>query len=42
LLTGAAYHVFFAGFMGVVAILFAVYMRFYREERIIQDESEAS
>ena len=30
---------FFAGFMGVTAILFTAYATFYREEHIIQDEA---
>jgi len=38
-LEGAAYHLFFAGFMATAAILFAVYMRFYNEEYIVQDEA---
>lgn len=37
-LEGASYHLFFAGFMATAAILFAVYMRFYKEEHIVQDE----
>ena len=39
-LVGAGYHLFFAGFMGAVALIFAVYMRFYSEEHIIQEEFE--
>ncbi len=41
-LAGADYHLFFAGFMGVVALLFAVYMRYYRAEHIIQEEVVAA
>ena len=37
-LEGAYYHLFFAGFMGTTAILFAIYARFYKEENIVQDE----
>jgi POT family proton-dependent oligopeptide transporter len=37
-LEGASYHLFFAGFMATAAILFAIYMRFYKEEHIVQDE----
>ncbi len=39
-LEGVMYHLFFAGFMASAAILFAIYMRFYKEEHIIQDEVE--
>ena len=39
-LVGASYHLFFAGFMGIVALIFAVYMRFYQEQHIIQEESK--
>ena len=39
-LTGPSYHLFFAVFMGCAALLFAVYMRLYREEHIIQEESD--
>ncbi len=39
-LDDAAYHLFFAGFMGTTAILFAVYAHFYKEEFIVQDEVE--
>ena len=39
-LTGPSYHLFFAAFMGCAALLFAVYMRLYREEHIIQEESD--
>jgi len=38
-LEGAMYHLFFAGFMGVAALLFTIYMLYYREEYIIQDET---
>lgn len=37
-LEGAQYHLFFAGFMGVTAFIFAIYARFYKEEHIVQDE----
>lgn len=37
-LAGAAYHLFFAGFMGFAALLFTVYLLYYKEEHIIQDE----
>ena len=36
-LEGAAYHLFFAGFMASVAIVFAVYMMYYRHENIVQE-----
>ena len=39
ILVGASYHLFFAGFMGLVALIFAIYMRFYKEEHIIQEEA---
>ena len=39
-LEGALYHLFFAGFMGTAAILFALYMIYYKEENIVQDELE--
>jgi len=39
-LVGASYHLFFAGFMGIVALIFAIYMRFYQEQHIIQEESK--
>ena len=39
-LTGPSYHLFFAAFMGCAALLFAVYMRLYREEHINQEESD--
>jgi POT family proton-dependent oligopeptide transporter len=39
-LEGASYHLFFAGFMGVTAVLFSIYARFYKEEHIVQDEAE--
>jgi hypothetical protein len=39
ILVGASYHLFFAGFMGLVALIFAIYMRFYKEQHIIQEES---
>jgi POT family proton-dependent oligopeptide transporter len=38
-LGGASYHLFFAGFMGCVALTFAIYMKFYKEEHIIQSET---
>jgi len=38
-LEGASYHLFFAGFMGVTAVLFAIYARYYKEEHIVQEES---
>ncbi len=38
-LEGAMYHLFFAGFMASVALIFAVYMMYYRHENIVQDES---
>lgn len=40
-LEGAMYHLFFAGFMGVTAILFAIYSYFYTEEYIVQDEIDS-
>ncbi len=40
-LEGASYHLFFAGFMGATALLFAMYAYFYEEEYIVQDEAEA-
>jgi len=40
-LEGAMYHLFFAGFMGVAAFLFAVFIYYYREEHIVQDEQPA-
>jgi POT family proton-dependent oligopeptide transporter len=39
ILVGASYHLFFAGFMGFVALIFAIYMRFYEEKHIIQEEA---
>jgi POT family proton-dependent oligopeptide transporter len=39
-LEGALYHLFFAGFMGTAAVLFAIYMVYYKEENIVQDELE--
>ena len=39
ILVGASYHLFFAGFMGLVALIFAIYMRFYEEKHIIQEEA---
>lgn len=39
-LEGAAYHLFFAGFMGATALLFAIYAYFYEEQYIVQDEAE--
>lgn len=39
MLVGASYHLFFAGFMGLVALIFAIYMRFYNEQHVIQEES---
>ena len=39
ILVGASYHLFFAGFMGLVALIFAIYMRFYEEQHIIQEEA---
>ncbi len=41
-LEGAMYHLFFAGFMGVAALLFTIYMLYYREEYIIQDETDST
>lgn len=38
-LEGADYHLFFASFMAVTAIIFAVYIYFYKEENIVQDEA---
>lgn len=38
-LEGAMYHLFFAGFMGVAAIIFAIYIYYYKEEYIVQDEA---
>lgn len=38
-LEGALYHLFFAGFMATVAVIFAVYMMYYRHENIVQDET---
>jgi len=40
-LEGATYHLFFAGFMATAALAFALYMRFYKEKQIIQDEKSA-
>ena len=37
-LEGAMYHLFFAGFMGMAAVLFTVYIYYYREENIVQEE----
>lgn len=39
-LEGAMYHLFFAGFMGTVAVIFAFYIYYYKEEFIVQDEAE--
>jgi POT family proton-dependent oligopeptide transporter len=38
-LEGASYHLFFAGFMGVMALIFAVYIYYYKEQTIVQDET---
>jgi len=40
-LEGPLYHLFFAGFMGTAAIFFTIYMLYYKEEHIIQDEADA-
>lgn len=40
-LQGVSYHLFFAGFMGLTALLFALYARTYNEEYIVQDEEES-
>lgn len=40
-LEGADYHLFFAGFMGATAMLFAIYAYFYNEEYIVQDELDS-
>jgi POT family proton-dependent oligopeptide transporter len=37
ILEGAMYHLFFAGFMAIFALIFLIYMRYYKEEYIIQD-----
>jgi len=37
ILEGAMYHLFFAGFMTIFALIFLIYMRYYKEEYIIQD-----
>ena len=39
-LEGATYHLFFAGFMGTAAILFAIYMLSYKMEYIIHEEAD--
>ena len=39
-LEGATYHLFFAGFMGTAAILFAIYMLSYKVEFIIHEEAD--
>jgi len=41
-LDGASYHLFFAGFMLITAILFAIYSNFYNEEYIVQNEAESA
>jgi POT family proton-dependent oligopeptide transporter len=41
-LEGAMYHLFFAGFMATAAVVFAVYIYYYREQTIVQDESETT
>lgn len=41
-LEGAMYHLFFAGFMATAAVVFAVYIYYYREQTIVQDESETN
>lgn len=41
-LEGASYHLFFACFMATAALLFAIYMRFYKVENIVQDEMGAA
>lgn len=38
-LEGADYHLFFAGFMAITAFVFAIYIYFYKEENIVQDEA---
>ena len=38
-LEGAMYHLFFAGFMGTAAVLFALYMASYDMDFIIHDEA---
>ena len=38
-LEGAAYHLFFAGFMACVALVFTLYMMRYRHENIVQREA---
>ncbi len=38
-LEGASYHLFFASFMAVAAAIFAIYMYYYKEEYIVQDEA---
>ena len=40
-LEGAMYHLFFAGFMGIAAILFAIYMAGYDMNFIIHDEADS-
>jgi len=37
-LEGAMYHLFFAGFMGAAALVFSLYILFYRESYIVQQE----
>ena len=39
-LEGVMYHLFFAGFMGMVALIFAFYIYYYKEEHIVQDEGK--
>lgn len=39
-LDGAAYHLFFAGFMGTAAVLFAIYMLNYKMEFIVHDDTQ--
>jgi POT family proton-dependent oligopeptide transporter len=39
-LEGAMYHLFFAGFMGATAVLFAIYMLNYKMESILNDDAD--
>ncbi|MDG2277421.1 MAG: POT family MFS transporter [Pseudomonadales bacterium] len=41
-LAGASYHLFFAALMGVAAAIFSVYMYFYKETHILQQEIKTS
>ena len=39
-LEGVMYHLFFAGFMGMAALIFAFYIYYYKEEHIVQNEAK--